>query len=95
MDMALWFKFYSFDVMGDLSLGESFGMLDLNKPHWVMHSLHAFLVSMGIFNHCMWALLLVQKLPVVSAENAKFKNWVAMMVDKRMKVSVESIDCKS
>ncbi|PSR97179.1 averantin oxidoreductase, partial [Coniella lustricola] len=85
VNMGLWLNFYSFDVMGDLSLGESFGMLDRSEPHWVMHSLHAFMISLAMFSHCTWMLLLVQKLPVISAESAKFKNWVAMMVDKRMK----------
>lgn len=87
LDMSMWFNFYSFDVMGDLSLGESFGMLDRGKPHWFMESLHNFMLSLGIFGHIMWAIHIFNKLPVVSSENAKFNSWVSKAVEKRMKVS--------
>lgn len=86
LDMSMWFNFYSFDVMGDLSLGESFGMLDRGKPHWFMESLHNFMLSVGVFGHIMWAMTIFNKLPVVSSENAKFNSWVAKAVDKRIKV---------
>ncbi|ROW07794.1 hypothetical protein VMCG_03516 [Cytospora schulzeri] len=84
MDASLWFNFYSFDVMGDLSLGESFGMLDRGKEHLVMTTLHDFMSMLGIFGHIMWMLRIFTSLPVVSAGTAKFKTWVREMVLKRM-----------
>lgn len=53
MDASLWFNFYSFDVMGNLSLGESFGMLDRGKEHFVMTTLHDFMFMLGVFGHVM------------------------------------------
>jgi hypothetical protein len=33
VDMAQWFNLWSFDVMGDLAFGKSFGMLDSAETH--------------------------------------------------------------
>lgn len=84
MDASLWFNFYSFDVMGDLSLGKSFGMLDRGKEHYFMTTLHDFMLMVGIFGHIMWMFCFINGLPVVSAGTAKFKGWIREMVQKRM-----------
>lgn len=86
----MWFNFYSFDVMGDLSLGESFGMLDRGKEHWAMTKLHAFMSMVGIFGHIMWMFRVFTSLPILSAGTAKYKGWVREMVQKRMEVSRRS-----
>lgn len=86
MDASLWFNFYSFDVMGDLSLGESFGMLDEGKGHFVMETLHGFMFMLGVFSHVMWAFRIFANLPIVSAGTAKYKTWVKDMVQRRMEV---------
>lgn len=87
LDASRWFNFYSFDVMGDLSLGESFGMLDRGVEHYAMKTLHGFMFMLGVFAHVMWAFRIFGALPFVSAENAKFKAWVATQVKKRIDVS--------
>lgn len=87
LDASLWFNFYSFDVMGDLSLGESFGMLDRGEVHYAMTTLHGYMFMLGVFSHVMWAFRVVGSLPFVSAENEKFKAWVAAQVKKRIEVN--------
>ncbi|ROW14224.1 hypothetical protein VPNG_04226 [Cytospora leucostoma] len=84
LDAALWLNFYSFNVMGDLSLGESFGMLDNGKKHFVMETLHHFMFMLGVFGHVMWMFRIFTSLPVVSAGTTKYKAWVRKMVQKRM-----------
>jgi cytochrome P450 family 628 len=87
LDASLWFNFYSFDVMGDLSLGESFGMLDRGKAHFAMQTLHSYMFMLGVFSHVMWAFRIVGNLPIVGAENVRFKAWVAEQVTKRIEAS--------
>lgn len=84
LNASLWFNFYSFDVMGDLSLGESFGMLDRGESHFAMRTLHGFMFMLGIFSHVMWAFRIIGNLPIVGAENVRFKAWVAEQVKKRI-----------
>ena len=38
-NVAQWFKYYAFDVVGDLTLGESFGMLDKGDTHWAIKTI--------------------------------------------------------
>jgi hypothetical protein len=33
MNVTKWFKFYSFDVMGDLAFGKSYKMLESGQKH--------------------------------------------------------------
>ncbi|KAG8163285.1 hypothetical protein KVR01_006582 [Diaporthe batatas] len=84
LNASLWFNFYSFDVMGDLSLGESFGMLDRGESHFAMRTLHGFMFMIGVFSHVMWAFRVISNLPIVGAENVRFKAWVAEQVKKRI-----------
>lgn len=86
LDASLWFNFYSFDVMGDLSLGESFGMLDRGEAHYAMRTLHSYMFMLGVFGHVMWAFRVIGNLPVLGAENVRFKAWVAEQVKKRIEV---------
>lgn len=87
LNASLWFNFYSFDVMGDLSLGESFGMLDRGEIHFAMQTLHSYMFMLGVFSHVMWAFRIIGNLPIVGAENVRFKAWVAEQVKKRIEVS--------
>lgn len=86
LNASLWFNFYSFDVMGDLSLGESFGMLDRGEVHFAMQTLHSYMFMLGVFSHVMWAFRVIGNLPFVGAENVRFKAWVAEQVKKRIEV---------
>ncbi|KAK7738105.1 hypothetical protein SLS63_002438 [Diaporthe eres] len=84
LNASLWFNFYSFDVMGDLSLGESFGMLDRGEVHYAMRTLHSYMFMLGVFGHVMWAFRIIGNLPVLGDENVRFKAWVAEQVKKRI-----------
>lgn len=87
LNASLWFNFYSFDVMGDLSLGESFGMLDRGEVHYAMRTLHSYMFMLGVFGHVMWAFRIIGNLPFLGDENVRFKAWVAEQVKKRIEVS--------
>lgn len=91
MDASKWFNFYSFDVMGELSLGKSFNMLGSDKEHLVMKTLHTFMSMLGIFAHVMWLFRIFTALPILSADTAKYQRWVRENVRKRMEVSRPSL----
>ncbi|KUI60512.1 Tryprostatin B 6-hydroxylase [Cytospora mali] len=84
VDASLWFNFYSFDVMGDLSLGRSFEMLDSGKAHFFMKALHEFMFMVGVFSHIMWAFRTINATPIVNSASVKFKAWVKESLQKRM-----------
>jgi cytochrome P450 family 628 len=86
MDMAQWFNFYSFDVMGDLAFGKSFGMLQRGTTHYFMSSLHGFMKNVGLFSHLVWLFPIFKKTPILNAEEKQFWVFVNQQVDERRKV---------
>lgn len=91
-DASLWFNFYSFDVMGDLSFGKSFNMLGNGIVHYYMKSLHDFMQLLGAIGHVMWVFQIFKRTPLVNAEEKKSKAWVQKQVTERMQNDPEYPD---
>ncbi|KAH7152666.1 benzoate 4-monooxygenase cytochrome P450 [Dactylonectria macrodidyma] len=87
-----WFNFYSFDVMGDLAWGKSFGMVDDGIKHYFMTSLHLDMKMNGLFSHMLWLFPIVKATPILNSEHKKFWNWVNSQVQERRKIKPESPD---
>ncbi|OBR05375.1 Benzoate 4-monooxygenase cytochrome P450 [Colletotrichum higginsianum IMI 349063] len=89
---ALWFNFYSFDVMGEFSLGRGFRMLEDGASHFYMDALHDETRAVGRFTHAMWALPLYRGAAVWNAGVRRFKTWIAGEVRRRIENKPESAD---
>lgn len=87
MNVAEWFNFYSFDVMGDLAFGKSFNMLRDGVKHYFMKALHADMTITGYIGHITWILPLVKITPIVNSDHLKFWAWCGQQVLERMKVT--------
>ncbi|KAE8405503.1 cytochrome P450 [Aspergillus pseudonomiae] len=85
MDMAKWFNYYSFDVMGDLSFGKSFDMLVGGQDTYFSTQLHADMKSIGLFSHLTWLFPFFKRIPVLNSDYLKFWNWVGGRVEERIK----------
>jgi hypothetical protein len=57
------FKYYSFDVMGDLAFGRSFNMLRDGAAHKYMKSSHDNMLTATAFSHLVWIFPIVKKIP--------------------------------
>ncbi|KAF4773091.1 benzoate 4-monooxygenase cytochrome P450 [Colletotrichum scovillei] len=91
-NVSLWFNFYSFDVMGEFSLGHGFRMLEDGVAHFYMNSLHDETKAVGRFTHAMWALPLYRKMAIWNAGVKKFKTWISGQVQQRIQNKPESPD---
>jgi hypothetical protein len=83
IDMSIWFNFYSFDVMGDLSFGKSFNMLQNGVKHYFMTSLHTDVKIIGYLCHLPWLFPFFKITPIVNTEHLKFWKWIGMQVQER------------
>ncbi|KAJ9649339.1 hypothetical protein H2199_000114 [Coniosporium tulheliwenetii] len=92
MNVTEWFNFYSFDVMGDLAFGKSFGMLEQGVKHYFMISLHEFMKNIGLFSHMLWLLPIFKATPILNSESNKFWQWVNAQVDERKKMKPDRPD---
>ncbi|GJC83080.1 cytochrome P450 monooxygenase FCK2 [Colletotrichum liriopes] len=84
-NIADWFNFYSFDVMGDLAFGKSFGMLKGGIKHYFMTSLHQDMQNIGMFSHMLWLFPIFKNTPILNANNKRFWRFVKSQVDDRIK----------
>ncbi|KAI8286415.1 Cytochrome P450 monooxygenase [Colletotrichum sp. SAR11_57] len=89
---SLWFNFYSFDVMGEFSLGHGFRMLEDGVAHFYMDGLHNETLAVGRFTHAMWALPIYRKMSLWNAELRRFKGWISQQVQQRIQNKPESPD---
>ncbi|CEL01772.1 Putative Cytochrome P450 monooxygenase [Aspergillus calidoustus] len=85
LNVADWFNYYSFDVMGDLAFGESFNMLIDGKDAYILKKLHADMKSIGLFSHLTWLFPFFKRVPILNSEYLKFWEFVGERVAQRMK----------
>ncbi|KAL3483753.1 cytochrome P450 monooxygenase [Aspergillus germanicus] len=85
MNMAKWFNYYSFDVMGDLAFGKSFNMLIDGKDTYFSLQLHEDMKAIGLFSHLTWLFPFFKRVPLINGDYLKFWAWVGEQVDRRIK----------
>jgi hypothetical protein len=88
INMAKWFNYYSFDVMGDLAFGKPFNMLIDGKDTYFSLQLHEDMKAIGLFSHLTWLFPFFKRVPLVNADYLKFWAWVGEQVDRRIKVFI-------
>ncbi|KAF5247644.1 hypothetical protein FANTH_6266, partial [Fusarium anthophilum] len=80
IDIASWFKFYSFDTMGDLAFGQSFNMLTDGVKHPFMALVESHMVMAGTFSQLIWMFPLFRAMPFLGREDAIFQKWLETQV---------------
>ncbi len=90
LDMAKWFNFYSFDVMGDLAFGKPFDMIKDGIVHDYMAVVHTNMLAIGAFSHLIWMFPIIKAIPGLNRHNEKFQKWLYEHVRQRREVSLPS-----
>jgi tryprostatin B 6-hydroxylase len=87
INVSQWFNWYSFDVMGDLAFGRSFGMVDKSEDHWAIR-----LLSDGIhplaYMLPVWFFRLLTAIPGLTRDWWRFIDFCAERLEERMRVRV-------
>ncbi|KAK1248803.1 hypothetical protein MKX08_007023 [Trichoderma sp. CBMAI-0020] len=94
MNMAKWFHFYSFDVMGDLAFGKPFGMLETSQNHRAIAMLEAGFVPLGL-HLPVWLLVLGMSIPALSKDWFEFVDFCRERYQARMKLEPDVPDIMS
>ncbi|KAM5434374.1 putative tryprostatin B 6-hydroxylase [Microsporum canis] len=92
VDIGKWFKYFGFDVMGDLSFGRSFDMLRTSNPHFLFGMMEAGKPVVGTLISVPWLFILFQKLPGISRVRANWISWCGVQVQERMKLGTTRPD---
>lgn len=93
INISTWFKFYSFDVMGDLAFGKSFDMLKTGAVHYAISMMERAFLPIGLISPIPWIIPIFAATPIISADFRNFILWCKKQVDlrKTMKVDVPDI----
>jgi hypothetical protein len=83
----LWIHYYTFDIMGDLAFGQSFGMLRDGLKHYYMKLGDENMSLIGAFSRLIWLFPLFKATPGVNHTHLKFQGWLREQVDRRRKAS--------
>lgn len=90
VNMTQWFNCFTFDFMGDLAFGKSFGLLEskgTNGSDRFMTTMHSNMAIVGMLGHVGWFIRLTLWIPGMSGARGKFDAWCGEMVEKRKQVS--------
>lgn len=80
-----WFKFYAWDVMGELGFGESFHMLEDDKNRWVPDLLEEGMADISQLQVVPWATILLHRLPFTAEGPKKFAGFIIEQAKRRAK----------
>ncbi|RYP10371.1 hypothetical protein DL764_000705 [Monosporascus ibericus] len=92
VNVADWFNFYAFDVMGSLSYSESYGMLQRGEKHPFITTLHSAMKGVGLLSHLVWLFPIMKATPVLNREDKAFWRFVIDQAEKRIKVKPDTPD---
>ncbi|EWY92019.1 hypothetical protein FOYG_08925 [Fusarium oxysporum NRRL 32931] len=80
IDITKWFKFYSFNTMGDLAFGQSFNMLTGGVKHPFMALVESHMAMASTFSQLIWMFPLFRAMPFLGREDAIFQKWLGNQV---------------
>ncbi|EGD89298.1 hypothetical protein H112_02916 [Trichophyton rubrum D6] len=92
VDIGKWFKYFGFDVMGDLSFGRPFDMLTTGNPHFLFGMMESSKPVVGTLIGVPWLFILFQKLPGISRVRSNWISWCGVQVQERMKLGTTRPD---
>ena len=83
VNIAALIEWYSFDVMGDLGFGKSFGGLTSEREHWAIQCLKDSNKIVGLVAHTPWLFHLLTKLPASWSPMERLMQYSDQAVEER------------
>lgn len=90
LDMAKWFNYFSFDVMGELAFGKSFGRLEAGQENMYMTVFHQLMDLIGLLYSVPRLMQIFEKIPTSSGQ--EFQDYSIGLVENRRKMKPERRD---
>jgi tryprostatin B 6-hydroxylase len=95
INLSSWFHFFSFDVMGDLSFGKSFNMLQTGKKHFAIDLMDNGMTLLGLFTPTPWLARIGFSIPGVATGWKKMFVWSDEQMRERLESKAERSDITS
>ena len=92
VNVVQWFNWFSFDVMGDLAFGHSFGALEHAQSHFAIDIIHSGIVPLGLFSPAPWIINIINSVPSALNPFTKLLRYSEQRVDQRAQMEVPESD---
>lgn len=86
-----WFYWFSFDVMGDLTMARSFNMLNDKTWHHVILMMRRFLALLGPITPVPWLARIAFNIPGATPGWGEFVRWCKIRVGERIEVGTSPL----
>ncbi|PLB36079.1 cytochrome P450 [Aspergillus candidus] len=87
-----WFKYFAFDVMGDVGLGKEFHMMTSEQNRWIPPLLEAGMADVGTTTPVPWLGSILMRLPKAGQHAKAWLDFVGSQVKERVEKQVERAD---
>ncbi|KAK3323140.1 cytochrome P450 family protein [Cercophora scortea] len=91
-DASDWFKFFAFDVMGDIGLGKEFHMMTSETNRWIPELLETSMADVGPTTPLPWIAPILHRLPKAGTKGRQWLEFVGSQVAERVEKQVEKAD---
>lgn len=86
INVTTWFRYYSFDVMGDFTFGHSFDMLKDGESHFAVDMLREGMAPIGPFTPVPWLFVIMKSIPGLTRGWNRMLTWCYEQLTLRLKV---------
>jgi hypothetical protein len=86
VNVAKWFNYFGYDVMGDLAFGKDFGMLSSGEEHFAVNLLNEGMQPMALLLPT-WFFRVLTAIPGLAAGYWRFIGYCSQQIDNRLNVS--------
>ena len=87
INMTDWFNFLSFDIMGDVSFGTEFNLVETGKIHFAIKMIRAGAIPVGLMTPVPWLFRLVSSIPGAMRTFHQLIRWSKEEAVRRLQVS--------
>ncbi|GLA73266.1 hypothetical protein AtubIFM55763_004175 [Aspergillus tubingensis] len=94
INISNYLTWYSYDVMGDLAFGRTFGLLDASANHWAIQILNDMLKPLE-YSVPIWALRLLGSIPGMNKDALRYEEFSHQRLKTRMRETPEIPDISS
>ncbi|KAI1391672.1 putative benzoate 4-monooxygenase cytochrome P450 [Hypoxylon trugodes] len=84
VDGTAWSTYITFDIMGEVGLGEDFGCVSNGEEHGALKDLHSHMYILGILNLIPWLLNAAARLPSSTSGHGSFFSYCYTAVKERL-----------
>ncbi|KAI8963127.1 cytochrome P450 [Daldinia sp. FL1419] len=83
IDVTAWSMYLSFDIMGEVGFGESFGCVSSGMKNPAIKAVHDHMHVLGLLSHVPWLLNIFGRIPGASRAYHPFFNYCQSQIDKK------------